>query len=97
MNIEFYKFEDGNNWVSGLVNDGEFHFESKLFNEGSRFGINEGRVSKLSVSYGDKWRGFDNCFVNFDRGWDIKPSSYKEMEVFEAVLDFLENAPMIIF
>nr|WP_244282244.1 hypothetical protein [Maledivibacter halophilus] len=44
-------------------------------------------MSKLSI------RGEDSGeIVNYDRGWDIRPSEEFE-EVFNAVLNFLENSP----
>lgn len=100
MKIEFTKFERGENWVSAVVNDGEYLVSSKLFDVGSTFGINDGRVSKLSIREAAKtsdvdW--FDGCIVNYDRGWDIEPESEKDIEVFEAVLKFLENAPKTRF
>lgn len=100
MKIEFTKFTNGKNWVSAVVNDGEYLVSSKLFDEGSGYGINNGRVSKLSIREKAKtsendW--FQGCIVNFERGWDIRPKEGKETEVFEAVLHFLENAPKTRF
>lgn len=97
MKIEFTKFEHNDNWVKGLVNNGEFSFTSKLFDEGSIYGINEGRVSKLSISIGDRWTGFNTCIVNYDRGWDIEPEENEHIKVFKLVLEFLENAPKTRF
>ncbi|UUV46894.1 hypothetical protein [Bacillus phage vB_BanS-Thrax4] len=97
MKIKFTKFEKNDNWVNGLVNDGEFYFEAKLFEEGSIHGINEGRVSKLSISIGDSWTGFKTCITNYDRGWDIKPQTAIAQAVYNEVLDFLENAPKTRF
>lgn len=97
MKIKFTKFEKNDNWVNGLVNDGEFYFEAKLFEEGSIHGINEGRVSKLTISIGNGWNGYGNCITNYDRGWDINPKGQDEFEVFKAVLSFLENAPRTRF
>lgn len=100
MKIKFTSFVKGDNWVSAKVNDGEYTVSSKLFDEGSTFGINDGRVSKLSIRETSKinelnW--FDGCIVNYDRGWDIEPQTDKEKEVFEAVLNFLESAPKTRF
>ena len=44
-----------------------FQWEAKVFENPSRFGINSGRVSKLSLRRGEKF------VVNYDRGWDVKP------------------------
>lgn len=95
MKIEFLKFENRDNWVNGCVNDGEFYFESKLFDEGSIFGIDDGRVSKLNISIGNSF-SWNNCIVNYDRGWDVEPTK-EYIEVYEAVLEFLENAPTTRF
>jgi hypothetical protein len=57
-----------NGWVKGIAN-GNITFEAKVFDKPSQFGIENGRVSKLSVRDGDKW------IINFDRGWDVKPST----------------------
>jgi hypothetical protein len=99
MKIEFTEFTKGENWVSGVVNYGEYVFESKLFDEGSVFGIDGSRVSKLSIRKGNSKGFFDfsNCIVNYDRGWDIEPKTDEENDVFEAVLEFLENAPKTRF
>lgn len=93
INIKFTKFKKGEHWVTGVVNDGEYSFESKLFDEGSIYGINNGRVSKLNISKGT----FDNCIVNYDRGWDIEPKTDIDKIIYQLVLDFLENAPKTRF
>lgn len=41
----------------------------KHFEQGSEFGIDGGRISKLTVKDGTK------DIINYDRGWDIKPES----------------------
>ena len=97
MKIEFTEYTKGENWVEGIVNDGEYSFSSKLFDEGSEFGINGGRVSKLSISIGPTWTGFKACIVNYDRGWDIEPKIDEHQHVYNAVLEFLENAPKTRF
>jgi hypothetical protein len=100
VKIEFTSFERGENWVSAVVNDGEYKVSSKLFDDGSTFGIDNGRVSKLSIRRTSEivdhdW--FSGCIVNYDRGWDIHPKTEKETAVFKAVLEFLENAPKTRF
>lgn len=95
MKVEFKDFSDDSNWVSGLVDDGEYSFSAKLFDKPSEYGIRqdgfEGRVSKLFISRGDTCTiGFENCICNYDRGWDILP---KNWEVFEAVMELLEDSP----
>lgn len=43
------------------------HYWVKVFEEGSEWGINGGKISKLSIKLDGKW------VVNYDRGWDIEP------------------------
>ena len=84
----------GENWCSGIV--GNYIFEAKSFDVGSQFGIDGGRVSKLSikrantVGNGKGW--FDGVVVNYDRGWDIEPAA-EVMTEYKAVMKLLENAP----
>lgn len=56
-------------WKSGILKiDGmNIVWSAKVFDEGSIFGIKNGRISKLSARINDKW------IFNYDRGWDIKP------------------------
>ncbi len=66
-------------WVNGEING--YIYEAKVFDVGSRYGINGGRVSKL-------WIGSDNgVIVSYDRGWGIKPESEAGKAVLAAVLD----------
>ena len=43
------------------------HFHVKFFEEGSEFGINGGRISKLTIKIDGETK------VLYDRGWDIEP------------------------
>lgn len=56
-------------WKEGTVSvNGEiFHYWMKQYEEGSEFGINGGRISKLTI----KRSGRE--VYNFDRGEDIAP------------------------
>lgn len=40
----------------------------KVYEEGSRFGINNGKISKLMLKLDGE------IIANYDRGWDIKPT-----------------------
>ena len=57
------------------------HYWVKQYEEGSRFGINEGRISKLRVEQGGK------PILNYDRGWYIK----EDTEVADIALCILLN------
>lgn len=67
-----------------------FTFTCKHFCEGSEYGIDNGKVSKLSISLGE--RGdcsfAATCLLNYDRGWDVKMEETKrEMDAaYEAIL-----------
>lgn len=62
-------------WHKGVIGitleDGSsvrVRYEVKSYDEGSVYGINEGRISKL-------WLQIDGvCVTNYDRGWDIEPT-----------------------
>ncbi len=70
-------------WHKGTIGvpdkDGKMvacHYEVKAYEEGSAFGIVEGRISKLSI----RIHGKETC--NYDRGWDIEPEDeYTKMAI----------------
>ena len=57
-------------WREGSlkIHDSIFHYWMKQYDEGSQFGIEGGRISKLTL----KRNGTIVC--NYDRGWDIEPA-----------------------
>ena len=68
-------------WKEGSikVNSSIFHYWMKQFDEGSEWGIEGGRISKLMIKRGGE------IVCNYDRGWDIKPVD----EVTESALAIL--------
>lgn len=52
----------------------------KQYDEGSQYGINGGRISKLQIKEGDK------TVVNYDRGWDIEPETIQQEAALETIL-----------
>ena len=48
------------------------HYWVKAYEEGSAYGIDEGRISKLLITIGGE------TVANYDRGWDIKPAEDDE-------------------
>lgn len=56
--------------------------QAKVFDEPSQYGINQGRISKLSIN------GGDISLYNYDRGLDF---SYIKDEVIEEICKFLET------
>lgn len=49
------------------------HYWVKAYEEGSEWGINGGRISKLSIKINGRW------VVNYDRGWEIEPDKDDEV------------------
>lgn len=85
--VKFTNFPSNENWTNG-THAGGYRFEAKLFDEGSIYGINKGRVSKLAIrDAAGRW------IVNYERGWDIRPETEEHERVFQEILEFLENAP----
>ena len=54
-------------WITGTI--GKYEYHAKVYDTGSRFGINGGRVSKLEVRNTKTGREV----INYQRGWDLKP------------------------
>lgn len=62
-------------WREGTIGipkkDGGYkvvHYSVKVYEEGSQFGINGGKISKLTLK-------MDGVIIaNYDRGWDIEPT-----------------------
>jgi hypothetical protein len=68
-------------WLKGAVNRYPgYTFQAKLYDVGSVFGIEEGRISKLRV-----WRG-DQSVMHYDRGWDEKPARRRDRKVLREIL-----------
>ena len=55
-------------WKEGviLINHRGYHYWVKQYDEGSQYGIDGGRISKLTI----KRNGEIIC--NYDRGWDME-------------------------
>lgn len=81
MNIKTYN--KGNGFISGECDI--YKFDAKVYNTGSKLGINNGRVSKLTIcdEYG-------NWLVNYDRGWDTEPQD-EVVDVYANIMEVLEN------
>lgn len=70
--------KDGRLQIAG----GTFHFWIKRFDEGSEFGINGGRISKLTI----KNERTGKEVANYDRGWDIEPKTKSAQAALDWVL-----------
>lgn len=68
-------------WEHGSYKN--YTFEAKVYEQGSQFGINQGRISKLQIKDDDK------VVAHYDRGWDIRPKLEHKNDVKE-IIDVLE-------
>jgi hypothetical protein len=73
-------------WNEGIITNpitGEdFKYWVKHFEEGSEFGIDGGRISKLTI----RKVGENLNRVNYDRGWDKTPTE-ETQDVYNVILD----------
>ena len=76
------------NFVSGVY--GDYLFEAKIYNIGSKFGINNGRVSKLSIRLIQEPK--TEWIANYDRGWDVRPKA-EYRDVYKKILRALDAVP----
>ena len=56
------------------------HYWVKHFEEGSMFGIDGGRISKLTI------RVDGNITCNYDRGWDVEPEDEATKQAFAILM-----------
>ena len=79
-------------WVSGYV--GSYEFSAFILKQPSKSGIDKGRVSKLAIwdpAIRKTTHSFiGSCIVNYDRGWDIKPSRIAQ-PYYEKVKSLLDH------
>ena len=78
-----YFIPKGNHWYEGRIDS--FIVHGKVYPKPSIHGIDNGRISKMTILDSD-----NNTLVNYDRGWDIKPSE-EHMELFNKAKVTLEN------
>ncbi len=79
-------------WVKGSV--GHYRFQAKVYPKGSKYGIEGGRVSKLSISRIDPIDGIGKVIVaDYDRGWNERPHAGRDKEMYELILACLESMP----
>ena len=67
-------------WTEGTING--YKYWIKHFEEGSEYGINGGRISKLTIRKAGETRDI----VNYDRGWDIRPKDAEVKAVYNQIL-----------
>ena len=86
MKATFTTFNTDNNWAEGKISD--YTFQAKLYDNNSPYGINKGRVSKLSIKNSKNQK----TIASYDRGWDIEPNT-SDKSILNAVVTLLENSP----
>ena len=82
----------GDYWVEGTVHG--FHFQAKVYRNGSKFGIDDGRISKLVVwdkNYREANRGSE-AIISYDRGWDKQPSTPEQEKILLALIDYFDKS-----
>lgn len=77
---------DRDNWIKGIK--GKFKICAKVFATKSDFGIKWGRISKIQVcDISQEHWSFDACYLNYDRGWDIRPGDPEIIEFINGLLE----------
>lgn len=73
-------------WIVGSVvcNGKQYSISGKVYLESSKFGIDNGPISKLWIKDMEK----SKVIVNYDRGWDVKPTD-ENKDLYEAVMKLL--------
>lgn len=73
-------------WEKGTVNVGGavYAYHAKVYEVGSKFGIDGGRVSKLEMARDGE------TVCSYDRGWDVEPEGEMDIEALDHVLCFYE-------
>ena len=80
-------------WLKGMI--GGYEFYALVFQKGSKFGINQGRVSKLSVRRkAEGFSGVSRYIINYDRGWDVEPKTEEEKLILDTLVEYFENLPL---
>ena len=64
-------------WRTNTINGYEYY--AKVYDESSINGINEGRISKLTVSKNGEE------IASYDRGWDVEPAAEHRKAVEEII------------
>lgn len=78
-------------WEDGffIIDGVKFLYQAKVFDLGSEFGINGGRISKLQVVMDiseNPWT-WNNTIINYDRDWDIRPRTEIEKKALQYLLN----------
>jgi hypothetical protein len=86
MDTKDYRIETKqlpNRWVEGKI--GDYRFQAKVYDIGSHFGIDGGRISKLAVW--DEGPGGLGEIISYDRGWDKEPAAEEHISILQAIVE----------
>ena len=75
-------FQNLGSWIEGRMefdSDHEIIMRAKVFDKGSRRGIDGGKISKLDIRLGH------DILCNYDRGWDVEPTD-EIRPIYESIL-----------
>ena len=79
-------------WLRGTI-DG-YEFFALVFQTGSKYGINGGRISKLAVRHKlESLTEVSRYIINYDRGWDIEPATEEHKLILDTLVEYFENLP----
>ena len=73
-------------WLFGTI-DG-LSFQAKVCDDRSGFGIDNGRVIKLSVT-----DSTGSEVIAYERGWETYPGTPEDEDLLDALVAFLDNIP----
>ena len=68
--------------IAALESNNIYKYWAKVFDEGSEHGINEGRISKLTIRKANETRDL----YNYDRGLDLPPANDEVETVLSIIL-----------
>ena len=82
-------------WKEGIFDIEEYAFlwEAKVYDEGSIYGIDCGRISKLLVKRVNRLvNTLDDIttVIHYDRGWDIRPTDDIDKVALKYLLDLFK-------
>jgi len=69
--VEAHVIDPQRNWIQGSFKG--LDFQAMIFEKPSKFGIRQGKTSKLGVKRSGSAEGW--IVASFDRGWDIVPKT----------------------
>lgn len=72
-------------YISFSLNGTRYEADAKIFDVGSKYGINGGRISKLAIKR-EKANYAVECVYHYDRGCDQPPTDPEAEEALQAIL-----------